>query len=286
MKESTTNRANAHRFILIMPTLLLLIISSFTSACSGGRKNDNAADKQNKVAEKKDSTLRCDDIHGGVSSFTTINVRISNTYADASGYASLKMTTLNHVSPKQYKSFCVAQSEIDSKNQTFTLRDVPDEYLGNLTYDVYDYEPYYDRKSPIRKINGSKHFELISHQHRGIEEAELKNLTISNPDVKVAIVMYGSITITAKGKMRSNDGRLSSVNAEMYASDKLECDSQGYLGDLVYSNADCDITGVCEDREIDIHLKKGWNKVFFFTNRIITSPDVKDEHIVWYQGAG
>jgi hypothetical protein len=231
-----------------------------------------------------EETLACENIHPSASTFTTIDVQIGDTYANRSGgYASLTFYTRSVVGNK---SFCVAESQKNSKNQTFTFKDVPDEYLEKLIIDEY-YLVY--PNGQIFKIYN--HFQLIEpNAYIGLTKDELQKINISNINTKIAMVSCGAVTITAKGQMTGDDGLISSVHAEMCPSDKMECFFNIYDSYLVYSDSDCDITGRYGDSDLEIHLRKGWNKVFAFGERsyprIITTDDIKDGHLIWTQTAG
>ena len=171
------------------------------------------------------------------------------------------------------KSFIVAESENSNKSQTLTLKNVPNEYLENLITDTYNYS---FEKNEWVVLEGYKDFRLL-----GIymsKDSELKNINISNKNTKIAIILEGSIFAKGCGTMTMlpND-------------EKWNVQCFFISGCLVYSDSDCDITGYdtacsgCSDvLNYDIRLRKGWNKVFFFEGKGITSDDIKDSHLVWF----
>jgi hypothetical protein len=237
----------------------------------------NSCDEIEKENDTIEETLACEDIHPSASTFTTIDVRIEYTSADGR-YESLKFFTRSVVDDKH---FCVAESQKNSKEQTFTFKDVPNEYLEKLIIDEYSFVN-------MGYIHTTyNYFPLIEgNAYRGFTEDELQRINISNINTKIAMVFYGSVMITAIGQMTGDDGTISRVGAEMNPSDKMECLFNRWGSYLVYSDSDCDITGRYGDLNLEIHLRKGWNKVFAFEDRIITTDDIKDSHLTWYQSAG
>ena len=230
----------------------------------------------NYINKSGDEYLTCDKIHPSSSRFSTLNVRIGSTYADYSGYSSLVLAVGRYVDSK-WKPFFVAESNKNSKIQTFTLKNVPDEFLENFICDTY---------SPNGRHYG-KNFRLLSWDLLDSELQKLESIKISNANAKIAIILYGSIAIYANGQMGNDDGLITSVNAEM-SPDKEKMDCFFRCAHLVYSDSDCDITGYYWDNtiKVEIYLRKGWNKVFDFNDRIITTDDVKDSHLIWFQHAG
>ena len=235
--------------------------------------------------------LSCDKIESSIATFTTLNVKIGPSYADSwgiTGYA-FELFKNNPDDDGKYKRCIVAESNSNSKQQTFTFRDnVPDEFLEDFMYDTY-----YLGGEHVGEYFG-KSFRLLQWDIPKGSESQLQNISISNPNTKIAIIDYGYIRIFVNGVMGTDDGPDilgRSVQAQMmpdYENTKLECRFK--YCDLVYSNSDCNITGIAAKQNytasVDIRLKKGWNKVFTFADRIITTNDVKDSYILWYQNAG
>jgi len=264
-------RLNLRKVVAIA---ICLIGTTMFLSCDGNENNNDT------------EYLTCDKIHSSASTFTTLNVRIGSTYADRWGYSRLRFETYSD-SFSGKKSFIVAESEKDSKNQTFTLKDVPNEYLDNLITDVY--QNVFENGGWIWKLSERyKSFLVVGRSL--IENYEMDNINISNKNTKIAIIYQGSIGIYAKGIMGNDDGDdalgyyTSAQMSSDYENGKIECSFRG--GDLVYSDSDCDITGYIGDRVINIYLRKGWNKVFDFDDRRITTDDIKDSHLLWYQWAG
>ena len=278
------NAASRGSFLVFGMMLFALgMASSILISCE-----DDIVEDENNIVEEY---LPCEKIRSSASTFTKLEANIGHTYADYFGYSKLWLKTNNHVNDTISKSFIVAESEINSKKQTFTLKNVPDEYLGDLIYDSYKGE--YIGLDPntnqpmfqYYKEEGYKNFQLLA--FGSVQDSKL-NINISNKNTKIAIIKNGYIWISAKGQMMNDDGYLASTAADLSPNDeKMEC----YFsrGDLVYSNSDCDITGYFENGDIvniDVHLRKGWNKIFHFNDRIITTDDIKDGHLLWYQHAG
>jgi len=267
-----------------MLAMLIFMLSIFVFTGCKTNNDDNTNEEY----------LTCDKIHSTASTFTTLNVHIGSTYADNSGYSKLTLGTNNLVNDTTRKSFVVAESEKNSKSQTFILKDVPNEYLGNLIYDVYSggYRIVYPANPldtiyvPLKKVEGYKNFQLYQYE---ASDSELQKINISNKNTKIAIINECAISIKAKGIMGTDDGNdalgFHTVAEIDLDNNKIECSFSYVNSNFVYSDSDCDITGSLNGVNIDIHLRKGWNKVFDFNDRIITS-DIKDSYFIWYQHAG
>ena len=261
-------RLNLRKVVAIA---ICLAVTTMFSGC--GNENDD------------EKYLTCDDIRSSGSTFTMLNVTIGHSNADYLGYARLEFRP-NGV------DFIVAESEKNSKSQTFIFKNVPDVYLENI---ITNYCEYVEENGIwiFKPREGYKRFDLIS--LNGLTNSELQNImqniNISNQNTKIAIIPYGYITIYAKGQMWSPDGAFSRTQANMYPSETLECGFNVYGSHLVYSDSDCDITGNFKYgdwsiKNLDIRLRKGWNKVFDFGERIITTDDVQDSHLIWNDFAG
>ena len=271
--KSQKSRSNFKIFAIL--AFMMFITFVFTGCATGS--NDKTIDKE----------LTCEQINSTTSTFTTLNVSIGSSYADMwgiTGYA-FELSKYNTDDGK-YKHFTVAESNSNQKQQTFTFRNnVPDEFLEDFMYDTY----YLGGEHTGEYY--SKYFRLLQWDIPKGSESQLQNISISNPNTKIAIIGYGYIKIFAKGEMGNDDGPNTlgnSVQAQMMPApenNKLKCPF--IYCDLVYSNSDCNITGYKYDTvSVDIRLKQGWNKVFTFGDRIITTDDVKESHILWYQNAG
>jgi len=283
-KKQTNQKILRLGLFFKMFSLLSFLISAFIfTRCKTDNNNDTG-----------EEYLTCDKIHSTASTFTTLNVSIGSTYADNSGYSKITLWTNNLVNDTTRKSFVVAESEKNSKSQTFILKDVPNEYLGNLVYDVYSggrkivypSNPLDTIYEPFKKVEGYKSFQLYPME---LSNSELQNLHFSNKNTKIAIIYECAISIKAKAKMGTDDGddalgfyTVAEIDLD---NTKIECSFQYGNSNFVYSDSDCDIVGKINTVNIDIHLRKGWNKVFDFNGTIITS-DLKDSYFIWYQHAG
>jgi len=265
--KSQMSRSNFKIFAML--AFMIFVTFVFTGCATGNKDNTN------------DKELTCEQINSSTSKFTTLHVSIGSSSADywgITGYEFELWRTVNGVNQK----FIVAESNNNTKRQTFTFKNVPDEYLADLIYDTYNLSYEYF----------GKEFRLLQWRIAKGSEVQLQNLSISNQNTKIAIISYSYIRISAKGEMGSDDGPNTlgnSVQAQMKPdpeNEKLKCPFS--YCDLVYSNSDCDITGYIYDTiSVDVRLRKGWNKVFhFWNNKIITTDDIKDSHILWYQTAG
>jgi hypothetical protein len=205
-------RSRGNFFALLLSIGFAIVV--FNSCAENENENENK--NEDEIIEE---TLACEDIHPSASTFTTIDVRIDK-YTSADGrYESLKFLTRSVVGNK---IFCVAESQENSRNQIFTFKDVPDEYLEKLIIDEYYREGYYN--DVVGQIDGEyiyNTFQLIG--SRGLTEDELQKINISNINTKIAMIWYGRVTITAKGQMINDDGPISSVGAEMSPSNKMKC---------------------------------------------------------------
>lgn len=197
----------------------------------------------------------CEDIKSETSLFTSLKLNVTDDRISNYNYARVQVNYTNCITigserdesgilhyiydvvdgtEPVRKSFLVAEAE--GKNPTLKFKDVPDEYLINILKRTDSYGGLYDYDS--------------------------SDINISNENAKVAV---GGVYVGGNFSIGTDDGvwNTSGVPVAMRFITK---DMVWSNGSLVYCNTDCDITGKTHlGGIIDIHLKKGWNKIFSIT---------------------
>ena len=178
-------------------------------------------------------------------------------------FSGLKLVYYTSWGPNQ-KSFVAAESKNGSNEQTLALKNIPDEYLESLITEMYTYN-FETKKYVIWE--GYYEFRLLKMVRNG--DSEFKDIKIGNRNTKVAVIQFGEIVSDGCGQL--------TMHAD---DDKWDVQCCFDFGFLVYSDSNCDITDV--DGTIDVRLRKGWNKVYFCPYKTITTDDIKDDHLIWY----
>jgi len=177
---------------------------------------------------------KCDDINSGTSLFTTLKLIVT---ADRVNY-NYASVPFRFYDTNLLKYVPVAEAE--GKNPTLIFKDVPDEYLTNILEktDFYDLHNLFCHRTYIES-----------------------SITISNENAKVAVVE--TISLSGSENLVTDDG-VTDLKEDFVSMDIEFGDIAWGEGIFVYCNTDCDISGELDYNSgiIDIHLKKGWNKVF------------------------
>ena len=262
-----------NKFNLRKVVAIAICLAGTTVLSGCGNENDDGSNDGKEF-------LTCDKIHSSASTFTTLNVQAfdlqigGRTNADYLKSDTRLSFIANTIVDGTSKSFIVAESEYKSENLILTFKDAPNGYLAELISDAYDLN--------AKKIEGRKTIYALSEQW--YSETDFENLNISNKNIKTTKIYYGWIFISPK---------TTPWHGDFYATmglANIDCDSGGWF---VYCDSNCEITGYIpkysgssEMININILLRKGWNKVFNLGDRIITTDNIKDSHLYWYSYAG